>query len=105
MYLVTKLHAFCNFYQLNIFCDSVQLQYIGTDTYSSQKMLADISLDLSSLKMISNHTGKVVVLTPDEIYSRYIEFLLLLAPNAMTWSSSLVALCFHALPSDLQEAV
>ena len=70
MYLATKLHKFCNFYQLHIFCDSVQLQYVGTDTYGSQKMLAEISLALTSLKMISNHTGKVVVLTPDDLYSR-----------------------------------
>ena len=55
--------------------------------------------------MISTHKGKIVVLTPDELYSRYIEFLPLLAPNAMTWSFSLVTLFFHALPSELQEAV
>ena len=48
-------------------------------------MLADISLALRSLKMISNHKGKVIFLTSDELYSRYIEFLPLLAPNAMTW--------------------
>ena len=48
-------------------------------------MLADISLALSSLKMISTHKGKLVVLTPDDIYSRYIEFLPLLVPNTMTW--------------------
>jgi len=85
VYLATKLHAFCNFCQLHIFCDSVQLQYVGTDTYDSQKMLADISLALTPLKMISNHKEKVVDLTPDGIYSRYIELLPLLVPNAMTW--------------------
>ena len=55
--------------------------------------------------MISNHKEKLVVLTPDDLYSRYIELLPLLAPNAMTWSFSLVTLLFHALPSELQEAV
>ena len=68
-------------------------------------MLADISLALSSLKMISTHKGKIVVLTPDDLYSRYIEFLPLLTSNAMTWSFSLVTLFFHALPSELQVAV
>ena len=34
-YLATKLLEFCNFCQLNIFCDSVQLQYVGTDLYDS----------------------------------------------------------------------
>ena len=104
-YLATKLLEFCNFYQLHIFCDSVQLQYIGTDSYDSQKMLTDISLVLTSLKIISNHKGKVIVLTPDDLYSRYIEFLPLLVPNTMTWSLFLVTLFFHALPSELQEAV
>ena len=60
---------------------------------------------LSSLKMISNHKEKLVVLTQDDLYSRYIEFLPLLAPNAMTWSFVFVTLFFHALPSELQEAV
>ena len=46
-------------------CDSVQLQYVGTDTYDSQKMRADISLALPSLKMISNRKGKIFFLTPD----------------------------------------
>ena len=68
-------------------------------------MLADISLASTSLKMISNHKGKVIVLTPDDLYSRYIELLPLLAPNAMTWSFPLVTLFFHALPSELQETM
>jgi len=90
VYLATELHEFCNFCQLHIFCDSVQLQYVGTETYDSQKMLADICLALSSLKMISTHKGKLVFLTLDDLYSRYIEFLPLLASNTMTWSFSLV---------------
>ena len=69
------------------------------------EILTDISLALTPLKAISNHKGKVVVLTQDDLYSCYIEFLPLLAPNAMTWSFSLVTLFFHALPSELQEAV
>ena len=104
-YLATKLLEFCNFYQLHIFCDSVQLQYIGTDSYDSQTMLADISLTLTSLKTVSNYKGKVIVLMPDDLYSRYIEFLSLLAPDAITWSFPLVTLFFHALPSNLREAM
>ena len=100
-YLETKLLKFCNFCSLHIFCDSVQLQYVGTESYDSQKMLADIFLALTSLKMISNHKGKVIVLTPDNLYSRYIEFFPLLTSNAMTWSFSLVTLFFHAVSSEL----
>ena len=34
-YLAIKLFEFCNFCQLHIFCDSVQLQCIGTESYDS----------------------------------------------------------------------
>ena len=52
------------------------------------EILADISLALTY-----------------DLYSYYIEFLPLLAPNAMTWSFSLVTSFFHALPSELQETI
>ena len=81
------------------------LQYVGTYTYDSQKCLPVFLYCFISLKMISNHKEKLVVLTPDDLYSRYIEFLPLLAPNAMTWSFFLGTLFFHALPSELQEVV
>ena len=55
--------------------------------------------------MVSNYKAKVIVLMPDDLYSRYIEFLSLLAPDAITWSFPLVTLFFHALPSNLREAM
>ena len=55
--------------------------------------------------MIATHKGKLVVLTLDDLYSRYIELLPLLASNAMTLSFFFVTLFFHALPFELQEAV
>ena len=36
-YLIKKLDEFCNFCPLHIFCDSVQLKYVGTDVYDIQK--------------------------------------------------------------------
>ena len=77
-YLALKLLEFCNSCQLHIFCDSVKLRYVGTELYDSQKLRSDISLALTSLKMILNHKGKFIVLTPDDLYSRFIEFLPLL---------------------------
>ena len=93
-YLALKLLELCNFCWLHIVCDSVQLQYDRTESYDSQKMLDDISLALMSLKMISKHKGKVIVLTPYDLYSPFIELFPLLAPNVMTWLFSLVALFF-----------
>ena len=77
---------------------------VGTELYNSHKILTDVSLALVSLNMISNHKGSTIVLTPDYLYS-HIEFIPLLAPNATTWSFSLVALVFNAIPSELQEAM
>ena len=57
-YLIKKLSEFYNLCRLHIFCDSVQLKYVGTDVYDSQKMLADISLALSKLKMAYSVRGK-----------------------------------------------
>ena len=46
-YLPSKVIAFSNLCQLHTICDSVQLKYVGTEDYDSQKMLTDISLALS----------------------------------------------------------
>ena len=97
-YLALKLLELCNFCWLHIVCDSVQLQYDRTESYNSQKMLDDISLALMSLKMISKHKGKVIALTPDDLYSCFVGFLPLLAPNVMTWSFSFVTLFFMHFP-------
>ena len=37
-YLIQKRKEFCNLYRLHIFCDSVQLKYVGTDVYDSQRI-------------------------------------------------------------------
>ena len=55
--------------------------------------------------MIDNHRGRTILLTSDDLFSRYIEFLTLLPPNTLTWSFILVPLFFHPLPLELQEAV
>ena len=99
-YLLSKVNEFCNLCRLHIFCDSIQLKYVGTDVYDSQKMLADISLTLSKLKMIYTVRGKNISLTPDDLFSNFTSFLPLLSPNSMTWSFFFVTLFL-----ELQEAV
>jgi len=103
--LAEKVLTFSDLCQLNNFCDPVQLHYIGTSTHDSQKILADISLALSSLKIISYHGGRNIPFTPDDLFSRYTKFLPLLSPNIITWSFSLVTLFVNALHLELQEAV
>ena len=64
-------------------------------------MLTDIYLALSNLKMVYNHRGRTKLLTSDDLFSRYTEFLPLLSPNALTWPFSLVTLFSNALPLEL----
>ena len=99
------MNEFCKFYRLHIFCDSVQLKCVGTDVYDSQKMLADISLALSKLKMVYSVRRKNIFLTSDDLFSNFTAFLSLIFLNAMSWSLCLVTLFFHAIPTELQEAV
>ena len=69
-YLASKVLAFCNLCRLHIFCDSFQLKNVFTASYDSQKMLVDISLVLSNLKMVYNHREWTISLTPDDLLSR-----------------------------------
>ena len=55
--------------------------------------------------MVSHHKEMTTSLTPDDLFSRFAEFIPLLSPNAMTWSFSLVTLLFGALPQEIQETV
>ena len=67
-----------------MFCDYIQLQYIGMDTYDSQKILADISLAFSKLKMAYTVREKQVACTLDTLFSTFIIFFSLLSPNFMS---------------------
>ena len=96
-YLAERVLTFSDLYQIYIFRDSVQLQDVGK---ASQKILADISLALFSLTIISNHRGRTIYLTPDDLFFRYTNFPLL-SPNAKTWSINLVTLLFNTLPLEL----
>ena len=55
--------------------------------------------------MVYKHRGLKMSLTPDDLFSRYTEFIFLLLSKALTWSFSLVTLFFHAFFLDLQETV
>ena len=103
-YLLSKVNELCTLYRLHIFCDSIQLKYVGTNVYDSQKMLVEISLALSKLKMVYTVRSKKIYLTPDDLFSNFTSFLTFLLPNAMTLSF-LFYIIFQALPAKLQEVV
>ena len=81
MYFAFKVIEFCTLYRLHIFCYSIQLQYFGTDTYDSQKILANISLTLSKLKMVYTVRRKIVAITQDDLFSSFTELFLSSHPN------------------------
>ena len=55
--------------------------------------------------MVFKYRGLKISLTPDDLFSRYTEFIFLLFSKALTWLFSLVTLFFHAFFLDLQETV
>ena len=104
-YLATKLGKYCDTCQLHLFCDIVKLQFVGTTVYDSHRMMHDIYLSLSSLKLESKSNGKTTYLTPDSLFQRFIEFTSLLSLNATSWSFSLVTIFYNALSIKLQESI
>ena len=104
-YSATKLGKYCDTCQLHLFCDIVKPQFVGTTVYDSHRMMHDIYLSLSSLKLESRANGKTTYLTPDFLFQRFIEFTPLLSPNATSWSFSLVTIFYNALGVELQESI
>ena len=55
------------------------------------------------LKLEFCFKGNVITLTPDDLYRRYIKYLLLFPSDGALWSFSLGTLFYHTLPLDLQD--
>ena len=103
--MASKITNYYDLCQLHLFCNIVKLQYIGTKTYDTHRMLHDIYLTLSDLKLVSKVNGKSISLTPNTLYQRFIESSPLLPLNATSWSFSIVAVFYNALNVELQEAI
>ena len=104
-YLAKRINAYCDLCQLHLFCSIVKLQFVGTEDYDTHRMMHNIYLALSELKLLYKSQGKLVTLTPDTLYQQFIEFSPLLPPNATTWSFSLVTLFYNSLSVELQESI
>ena len=104
-YFVTRLDKYCDLCQLHLFCSIIKLRFIGTETCDTYRMMHDIYLALSELKLVYESHGKLVTLTADTLYQQFIEFSPLLPPNATAWSFSLVTLFYNVLSVELQEAI
>ena len=89
--LCSKLLVLCSLSRLHIFCDIVQLQYVGTATYDSNQIMSNISFTLSYVKLEYCFKG-LITLTADDLYRFYIQYLPLLLSDDMTRTFSLVSL-------------
>ena len=89
-YLATRLAKYFDICQLHLFCSIIEIQFVGTKNYDTHRMMHDIYLALSGLKLVFKHNGKRISLTPDMLYQRLIKFSFLLPANATAWSFSLV---------------
>ena len=69
-YLASKITNYCDICQLHLFCDIVKLQYIGAKTYDTYRLLYDMCLALSDLKLVYKVDKKTISLTPDTLYQR-----------------------------------
>ena len=87
---------YCDICQLHLFCNIVKLQYIDTETYDTHRMLHDMYLTLTELKLVSKFNGKHIPLHPT-LYTNVF-------PNTITWSFSLISF-YNALIVELQEAI
>ena len=67
-YLRQKLSNFCDLYRFHLLYNIIQLQYVGTYTYNTYRLLQDICLDISSLKLETKINGKLNSLIPYLVY-------------------------------------
>ena len=101
-YLRTKLTEFCDIYQLHPLWNIVPLQYLDIDSYTTYRILNDIYLALSGLKLVSKVNEKLVSVTTDTLYTHFIEFLPVFPPDATNWSRHP---CYNTLSVELQETI
>ena len=100
-YLATRITQYCNLFQLHLSCSIIELQFVGTKTYDTHRMMHDIYLALSELKLVFRTHGSLVSLASDALYQSNIELPPLLPPDTTAWSFSLVTLFYNVLSVEL----
>lgn len=83
----------------------IQLQYVGIASCNSNQMILDIEITLQNLKLEIHFQGKMIVLTPDDLYHHCIPHLYLLPFNVMSQSFTLFTFFFHVFHLDYQEVI
>ena len=89
----------------HVFLDEYKLQYVGEDTPElRQEILTSTTSTLVGIKsrFVNSRTKETVTLSPDDVYKRMTEYIVLLPDNAQSWMLSLSDTFFHALTQEMQ---
>ena len=90
---------------LDVFLDVCHQDYVGrADTNTRKKLMHEICKNITDLRQIRKGTGgRSDELTPDALYTAYIEVIAGLPEDASLWSITLCSSFFSALPPSLRD--
>lgn len=96
---------YCDLYQFHLLCNIVHIQYVSIDTYDAHRMMYNIYLDCSGLKLVFKVNGDFIYLTLDDLYKQIMKLLALLSPDTTICSFSLIILFYNVLGVKLRKAI
>ena len=80
------LRNYVNKWKLDICMHLWMLDYVGTDKIDPSFNVAEVCCQLSEVKQVRFHNGKLHTDTPDELYANFRYIAVSLPDNASTWS-------------------
>ena len=87
------------------FLHEYKLQYVGEDTPELRReILTSTTILLTGIKaqFVDSHTYETVTLSPEDVYKKMTEYIVLLLDGAQSWMLSLGDTFFHALTPEIQ---
>ena len=91
--------------RLEVFLYEYKRQYVGVDTPElRQFILRATTENITSIKAQFKHsrTGSVVTISPDDVFKKMVEYIVLLPEDADKWMFSLAETFFRSLKQDMQ---
>ena len=85
-----QVNVFVSLSNLLIFCDIIQHRYVGSTYFDKTQIISDVKTELSRLKLEVRVHGQVQLISPDELFCQFQDFILLLPNDAHKWSFHLV---------------
>ena len=89
---------------LDSFISICKTDYVGVDSKDSTgKMTHEICKQITSIAMEVRSGGCLTMITPDELYGKYISTAAVLPVDATTWSIKLCSSYFNCLVTSIQD--